>query len=1367
MSSYWARAEVVLALALPAGTAAMHSGAITGLAVDAAGRTLATASEDGTVRLWTLPQGRERLVVKVPPLREGVPGTPLAVALSPDGRTLVYGGLIGEHAPRTVDGQTVHDHTLQVHAASDGRRLREQVVPAVPDAIGWSPSGAWLWASSSTRADPRPEKTRFPMRALSLFAGAEGARLPDFPMGSIFAAVAAADPHGGLLVALRQSGTFSLHRYDAERRLVDQRQFRGDPAALAFAPDGTRFAASTFYGDVSVHSTSDLAAVWKPDARSLPSVDEPRRLPIAWSADGRHLFVAGTTLCRAHGCAIRRYDTTGQEPHRDTVVSSHAVTHLAALPDGGVAFGSARPSIGVLGADGQVRVRHDAARPSTQPADAPAPIAAQAGAAPASVAAHHASPFTPPAPATQALASADAQRLAAWRTERTKALAEHRPQAALAPAREAYEFERARLGVDDPARIDSLIDLAQVWHALAPYRSIENASLRPEYDEALRLYERALELARAHGLRERESDLHRALADLLAQRGDFDRAFDSLHLALAGRPASGDQEATLELLRIAKQLAPAARSLATPVLSRLLQLRRTLPSASTAQRAAAEALLADVYGRSDAGLVGATLRLREQALSLHEQAHGPRHGKTLAQAVALARASSTMGRPEAAVNTWALIGQVLAHALGEGHDLMRRANVERARALRAAGQNESALPLLLAELDLAREAQLHSPFSSQVVALRNAAEAAAAAQMAVGNAAAARALYAEVLAGRDTGIVMNKARVMPVRLRLAEAHRAAGDADAARAEYQTVLDLAAPDLSPPDRPGVSLADALARSAHEGLALMARDRGDIGAARRHGELAAERDDHIVGFFSGTGTSGREALAAPTESHVAFTHRFVAEIALHDAAFSPTAARAFELVLNRKGVVFELEAGERERELALPVALRRTVSEWAQARIDLASALHARIDSTRAPNARDAPTNAAQDDELVRIMERTQLLRGEVDRLTPQGPPPMRVRAAEVAAALPEGTALVEFLRVESKVPRYVAFTLTRGGPPRLHDLGPAATIDLLVGDLQHALRGGTVAALVQTLLRELHQHLWEPLGATVDGAARVLVSPDGELSRVPFAALADRSGQLLIERQRIGWLTSARSLVMSMAPPLPTALRPEPEQDLVLLANPKFGTGASAPAALPGTAAEARSVPELLRSRRGQQVLTGADANARALLAVRNPRVLHVATHGVHLERDTFGLDALGYESLLARSALLLAADGPGAPASYATALDISGLDLRATQLVALSACDSGAGSVTRGQGVLGLSRAFALAGAQNLLLSLWTVEDAAAAALVADFYRRLADASPADALHEAQLVALARQRAAGQSPAVASWAAFVLQGRSPFTKLLP
>jgi len=108
-----------------------------------------------------------------------------------------------------------------------------------------------------------------------------------------------------------------------------------------------------------------------------------------------------------------------------------------------------------------------------------------------------------------------------------------------------------------------------------------------------------------------------------------------------------------------------------------------------------------------------------------------------------------------------------------------------------------------------------------------------------------------------------------------------------------------------------------------------------------------------------------------------HRFIAEIALHDAAEGPSALRAFELVLNRKGVVFERESGGRARELGLPVAQRKAFSEWAQARIELARALYARIDLARAPNARETPSGSGQDDELVRIMERTQLLRGEIE------------------------------------------------------------------------------------------------------------------------------------------------------------------------------------------------------------------------------------------------------------------------------------------------------------------------------------------------------------------------------------------------------
>jgi len=142
-------------------------------------------------------------------------------------------------------------------------------------------------------------------------------------------------------------------------------------------------------------------------------------------------------------------------------------------------------------------------------------------------------------------------------------------------------------------------------------------------------------------------------------------------------------------------------------------------------------------------------------------------------------------------------------------------------------------------------------------------------------------------------------------------------------------------------------------------------------------------------------------------------------------------------------------------------------------------------------------------------------------------------------------------------------------------------------------------------------------------------------------------------------------------------------------------------------------------------------------------VLHIATHG---ETD---------EIEPGRSRLWLACDAPGEPATQLTAHDVAALKLRAAQ-VTLSACETGLGRLERGEGVVGLSRAFLAAGAQSLVVSLWRVNDASTAALMSDFYREvLAKGTRRDeGLARAKRRLLAEE--ATRSPFY--WAPFVLLG---------
>jgi CHAT domain-containing protein len=223
--------------------------------------------------------------------------------------------------------------------------------------------------------------------------------------------------------------------------------------------------------------------------------------------------------------------------------------------------------------------------------------------------------------------------------------------------------------------------------------------------------------------------------------------------------------------------------------------------------------------------------------------------------------------------------------------------------------------------------------------------------------------------------------------------------------------------------------------------------------------------------------------------------------------------------------------------------------------------------------------------------------------------------------------------------------------------------------------------------------------------------------------------------------------------------------------------------LPGTRAEGERVAAML----GVSPWLGSSAlEARLKTACRSPRILHLATHGFFLtdrQRDleregrSLGFDFGEFtgapdgpgrlsgplmEDPMLRSGLALAGANTwlraGNPPEEAedgllTAEDVTGLDLLATELVVLSACETGLGQVHIGEGVFGLRRAFVLAGAKTLVMSLWKVPDEPTRELMEDFYGHLlAGEGRAEALRQAQLALRAKY------PAPYYWGAFICQG---------
>ena len=179
------------------------------------------------------------------------------------------------------------------------------------------------------------------------------------------------------------------------------------------------------------------------------------------------------------------------------------------------------------------------------------------------------------------------------------------------------------------------------------------------------------------------------------------------------------------------------------------------------------------------------------------------------------------------------------------------------------------------------------------------------------------------------------------------------------------------------------------------------------------------------------------------------------------------------------------------------------------------------------------------------------------------------------------------------------------------------------------------------------------------------------------------------------------------------------------------------------------------------------------------RVLHLATHGFFLDGTclpssaTTGLAApaawplatTGGNPLLLSGLALAGANrralaGPDEDDGILTAEEVATLDLNGVEWAVLSACDTGVGEIKAGEGVFGLRRAFQVAGARTVVMSLWSVEDQATRAWMRALYegRFQRKLSTADAVHQASLAVLRDRRARGQSTHPFYWAAFVAAG---------
>jgi tetratricopeptide (TPR) repeat protein len=345
-------------------------------------------------------------------------------------------------------------------------------------------------------------------------------------------------------------------------------------------------------------------------------------------------------------------------------------------------------------------------------------------------------------------------------------------------------------------------------------------------------------------------------------------------------------------------------------------------------------------------------------------------------------------------------------------------------------------------------------------------------------------------------------------------------------------------------------------------------------------------------------------------------------------------------------------------------------------------------------------------------------------------------------------------------------------------------------------------------RRFYEAFWLPLEAKLGRANRIFVSPDGELNQVSLGITPGGDGRLLMETYDLRTVNSTKDLLRGTTVPAVGAA--------VLVGNPRFELseaderavlGSSIPERasiatgrtvsrvsnlrsgdlrggaleeLPGTQKEVEDVSGIFkRSGRPFRTYTGKEALEERVKEVSRPRVLHLATHGFFEADEPRKSEDRGggaaedraplLEDPMLRSGVYLAGanrvlkGGPGATDledGILTAYEASQLNLQGTELVVLSACETGLGKTEAGEGVFGLRRGLQVAGAEAVLMSLWAVPDEETRELMALFYGKwLAGKSKHAALREAQLEMRENVKARTGEDRPFFWGAFVLVGR--------
>jgi len=352
------------------------------------------------------------------------------------------------------------------------------------------------------------------------------------------------------------------------------------------------------------------------------------------------------------------------------------------------------------------------------------------------------------------------------------------------------------------------------------------------------------------------------------------------------------------------------------------------------------------------------------------------------------------------------------------------------------------------------------------------------------------------------------------------------------------------------------------------------------------------------------------------------------------------------------------------------------------------------------------------------------------------------------AIPSSAILLEFVCIEKNgCHEYRVFSATQSLESLTFDyLCDAGELERLVARLLFSISNSLGDST--SLLLEISRVIFAPLSSRLNGISQLYLTLDGVLHQLPILALPywQDSTKQLSDVFDLTILTSSRDLT-TIHKNTKTAYQP------IIVVSADFhdsssrclatnGNGSEAAQSTPGASAkpldsipyaeqEGNAIATILKA----EQVSGSKVSANYLLSLRSPRILHLATHGIFNGRQACkdyvpscdeplgqgvfsGQDSV--DSMLF-SGLILSSGGDQEHEDYSflSSLEATHLELTGTELVVLSACDTGLISVASGEGIYGLQRALIVAGTRSMLVSLWQVPDDATCAFMVRFYTLL------------------------------------------------